>query len=76
MSPVSLYLIISISLVQLTLSLAAANLFQRKGYHGKRITSAHTSPLAKSEITPRRENESGGQTERVEERDIVYSNSK
>lgn len=37
----------------------SANLFQKKGYHGERITSAHTSARAKREITQRRKNGSG-----------------
>lgn len=52
-----------------------ANLFQKKGYHGERITSAHTSARAKREITQRRKNGSGVQTGR-KRRESVYSNSK
>lgn len=49
-----------------------ANLFQKKGYHGERITSAHTSPRAKREITQRRKNGSGVQTGRKKERKCLF----
>lgn len=62
-------------LLPLPLPPLPANLFQKKGYHGERITSAHTSARAKREITQRRKNGSGVQTGR-KRRESVYSNSK
>lgn len=52
-----------------------ANLFQKKGYHGERITSAHTSPRAKREITQRRKM-GVGYRQAEKRRESVYSNSK
>lgn len=56
-------------------SLALLIYSRRKGYHGERITSAHTSARAKREITQGRKNGSGVQTGR-KRRESVYSNSK
>ncbi len=51
----------------------SANLFQKKGYHGERITSAHTSARAKREITQRRKNGSGvGYIQTEKERKCLF----
>lgn len=49
-----------------------ANLFQKKGYHGERITSAHTSARAKREITQRRKNGSGVGYRQAEKGEKVF----